>query len=166
MPHNSTHTNVHTDVHTNDAVGTLFKASDPAGLATITDGMAIHRHEGYSNCNHKNNTHNSDALKSVPTAMKHNWEYKNWNEVLTIYNGKNQKAVENPCGTYPIYGSGGIMNYADNYICPENCTIIGRKGNINNPIFVPTKFLNVDTAFGLCPKDCLQPRYLYYFCEN
>lgn len=97
--------------------------------------------------------------------MKHNWEYKQWNEVLKIFNGKNQKAVENPNGPYPIYGSGGIMSYADNYICPENCTIIGRKGNINNPIFVPTKFWNVDTAFGLCPNDFLQPRYLYYFCQ-
>lgn len=97
--------------------------------------------------------------------MKHNWEYKQWNEVLKIFNGKNQKAVENPNGPYPIYGSGGIMSYADDYICTENCTIIGRKGNINNPIFVPTKFWNVDTAFGLCPNDFLQPRYLYYFCQ-
>ena len=97
--------------------------------------------------------------------MKHNWEYKQWNDVLKIFNGKNQKAVENPNGLYPIYGSGGIMSYADDYICPENCTIIGRKGNINNPIFVPTKFWNVDTAFGLYPSDFLHPRYLYYFCK-
>lgn len=97
--------------------------------------------------------------------MKHNWEYKKWGDVLRIFNGKNQKAVENPVGLYPIYGSGGIMSYADDYICPENCTIIGRKGNINNPIFVPTKFWNVDTAFGLCPSELLNPRYLYYFCE-
>lgn len=97
--------------------------------------------------------------------MNHGWKNKNWNEVIEIFNGKNQKAVENPNGQYPIYGSGGIMSYADSYLCPENCTIIGRKGNINNPIFVPTKFWNVDTAFGLCPNDLLQPRYLYYFCQ-
>ena len=97
--------------------------------------------------------------------MNHKWEYKNWNNILKIYNGKNQKAVENPDGLYPIYGSGGIMNYADAYICPENCVIIGRKGNINNPIFVPTKFWNVDTAFGLCPGELLHPRFLFYFCK-
>lgn len=57
------------------------------------------------------------------------------------------------------------MNYADAYICPENCVIIGRKGNINNPIFVPTKFWNVDTAFGLCPGELLHPRFLFYFCK-
>ena len=38
-------------------------------------------------------------------------------DVLEIKNGKNQRAVENPNGKYPIYGSGGIMGYADDYIC-------------------------------------------------
>lgn len=105
------------------------------------------------------------ASLQTATIMNHKWEYKNWNNILKIYNGKNQKAVENPDGLYPIYGSGGIMNYADTYICPENCVIIGRKGNINNPIFVPTKFWNVDTAFGLCPGELLHPRFLFYFCK-
>lgn len=97
--------------------------------------------------------------------MKHNWEYKDWGEVLTIINGKNQKGVENPNGTYPIYGSGGIMSYADDYLCPENTVIIGRKGSINNPIYVETKFWNVDTAFGIVAKgSLLRSKYLYYFC--
>lgn len=90
-----------------------------------------------------------------------------FSEVLTIRNGKNQKKVENPSGQYPIYGSGGIMGYADDYICEANSVIIGRKGNINNPIFVETPFWNVDTAFGLCVNPFkLWPKYLYYFCEN
>ena len=88
-------------------------------------------------------------------------------DVLTIINGKNQKKVENPNGKYPIYGSGGIMGYADDYICEANTVVIGRKGSINNPIFVETRFWNVDTAFGLCviPTQ-LHPKYLYYFCEK
>ncbi len=86
-------------------------------------------------------------------------------DVLEIKNGKNQRAVENPNGKYPIYGSGGIMGYADNYICNANTVIIGRKGNINKPIFVDVPFWNVDTAFGLeAKKELLLPRYLYYFC--
>ena len=97
--------------------------------------------------------------------MKQGWEYKKWNEVLTIINGKNQSAVEDTNGEFPIYGSGGIMGYANNWLCPENCVIIGRKGNINKPIFVKTKFWNVDTAFGLnANKEYLLPKYLFYFC--
>ena len=86
-------------------------------------------------------------------------------DVLEIKNGKNQRAVENPNGKYPIYGSGGIMGYADDYICKANTVIIGRKGNINKPIFVDEPFWNVDTAFGLeAKRELLLPRYLYYFC--
>lgn len=88
-------------------------------------------------------------------------------DVLEIKNGRNQRAVENPEGKYPIYGSGGIMGYADDYICDAQTVIIGRKGSINNPIFVEEPFWNVDTAFGLSAKqDVLLPRYLYYFCRK
>ena len=88
-------------------------------------------------------------------------------EVLDIINGRNQKQVENPKGKYPIYGSGGVMGYADDYICGANTVIIGRKGSINNPIYVDEPFWNVDTAFGLVAhKEVLLPKYLYYFCVN
>lgn len=97
--------------------------------------------------------------------MREGWEYKKWNEVLTIINGKNQSAVEDANGEFPIYGSGGIMGYANNWLCPEKCVIIGRKGNINKPIFVKTKFWNVDTAFGLNANiEYLIPKFLFYFC--
>jgi len=90
-----------------------------------------------------------------------------FSEVLTIVNGKDQKQVENPNGKYPIYGSGGIMGYADNFICDGETVIIGRKGSINKPIFVNEPFWNVDTAFGLCAnKNVLLPKYLFYFCEK
>lgn len=102
-----------------------------------------------------------------PVANPKGWTLKIWSDCLNIINGKNQKVVENPNGQFPIYGSGGIMSYADAYLCPEYCTIIGRKGNISKPIFVKTKFWNVDTAFGLCPdKSILAPLYLYFFCKN
>ena len=93
-----------------------------------------------------------------------NWNTEVWDEVLTIKNGKNQKKVLNPNGAYPIYGSGGVMGFADDYLCEEETTIIGRKGSINNPIYVRTKFWNVDTAFGLCPGERLDNRFFFYFC--
>lgn len=90
-----------------------------------------------------------------------------FSEVLTIINGRNQKAVENPNGEYPIYGSGGIMGYSDEYLCPGKTVIIGRKGNINKPIYVEEPFWNVDTAFGLQANEAkLLPRYLFYFCQR
>lgn len=89
---------------------------------------------------------------------------KQWKDVVSIISGKNQKDVVNPNGKYPIYGSGGIIGYADSYLCNAGTTIVGRKGTINNPIFVEEPFWNIDTAFGVVPGDQLIPKYLYYFC--
>ena len=59
------------------------------------------------------------------------------------------------------------MGYADDYICEAETVVVGRKGSINNPIFVEEPFWNVDTAFGLTARrEVLLPRYLYYFCRN
>lgn len=92
---------------------------------------------------------------------------KKFEDILDIINGKNQKKVENPKGVYPIYGSGGVMGYADEYLCESDTVIIGRKGSINNPIYVKEPFWNVDTAFGLAArKNVLLPRYLYFFCVH
>ena len=89
-----------------------------------------------------------------------------FNDVLEIKNGRNQRLVENPEGRYPIYGSGGVMGYANDYICNADTVVVGRKGNINKPLYVEEPFWNVDTAFGLeANKESLLPRYLYYFCR-
>ena len=101
----------------------------------------------------------------IDWSLPNNWCLCHFEDIATVINGKNQSKVENPDGQYPIYGSGGIMGRADDFICPANCTIIGRKGSINNPIFVEEKFWNVDTAFGLCPLELVLPKFLYYFCE-
>ena len=88
-----------------------------------------------------------------------------FSEILTIVNGKNQSKVENPNGQYPIYGSGGIMGYADDFLCDAETVVIGRKGSINKPIYVEEPFWNVDTAFGLVAnRNLLLPKYLFYFC--
>ena len=89
---------------------------------------------------------------------------KRWSEILSIISGINQKAVVNPAGKYPIYGSGGKIGVADDFLCEAGTTIVGRKGTINNPIFVNERFWNVDTAFGICPGPELNPNFLYYFC--
>ena len=94
------------------------------------------------------------------------WKVSKWNEILTIRNGKNQKNVEDKNGQFPIYGSGGIIGYAKDWIVKKNSVIIGRKGNINKPILVRENFWNVDTAFGLEPiLEKINSEYLFYFCQ-
>jgi type I restriction enzyme S subunit len=90
-----------------------------------------------------------------------------WKNVLSIINGKDYKAVWQEDGEYPVYGSGGIMARASEYLCPENTVLMGRKGTIDNPLLIREKFWNVDTAFGVVPDpDKLDCVYLHWYCKQ
>lgn len=99
--------------------------------------------------------------------MKEGWTYKKLGEVCDIICGQDYKKVESPDGKYPIYGTGGIMGFANQFRCPAYSVIIGRKGSINNPLYVEEDFWNVDTAFGIVPsKANLISKYFFYFCKS
>ncbi len=100
----------------------------------------------------------------VDKKLPKGWAWVRFEDVCDIISGKNQSKVINPNGKYPIYGSSGVFGFADEYLCEEGTTIIGRKGTINKPLFVNTKFWNVDTAFGLSTNENYDSKLLYYFC--
>ncbi len=58
------------------------------------------------------------------------------------------------------------MCRANAWRCPANSVIVGRKGTLDNPMLVKEPFWNIDTCFGLIPKESILPEYLYYFCKN
>ena len=93
------------------------------------------------------------------------YPHEAWEDCLTITNGKKYPNEYLETGDYPICGSGGIMGYGDHKLCSKNTTILGRKGNINSPIYMDTDYWIVDTAFSL-DVDCekLHPKYFYYWC--
>ncbi|CAM3854757.1 restriction endonuclease subunit S [Aquirufa aurantiipilula] len=99
----------------------------------------------------------------IEESLPDGWELVHFGDVIDIISGKNQKNVESNKGQYPIYGSGGVMSKADQYLCEAGTTIIGRKGTINSPIYVNERFWNVDTAFGLSPFG-VHKKLFYYYC--
>jgi len=99
--------------------------------------------------------------------MNQGWEIKKLGEIVEIINGKNQSQVSSENGKFPIYGSAGnLMGYANDYLCEKGTTIIGRKGNISNPIFINERFWNVDTAFGIYPINGHDPKFIHYLCQT
>ena len=90
-----------------------------------------------------------------------------WNDVLTIINGKAYGEEYKDSGSYPICGSGGIMGYGEKKMCDRDTIILGRKGNIDKPIYMTEDYWIVDTAFCLCANtELVHPVYLYYWCKQ
>ena len=101
----------------------------------------------------------------MPFEVPSSWGWCKLHDIIQITNGRSQKDVENVNGKYPIYGSGGIIGKAVEYLCEAGSTIIGRKGTINNPLFVEERFWNIDTAFGMKPMYAISDLYFFYFCQ-
>lgn len=93
-------------------------------------------------------------------------DYK-WKDVLAIINGKAYGEEYQEEGKYPICGSAGVMGYGNKKLCEHDTIILGRKGNIDKPIYMNEDYWIVDTAFCLLPKkDIIHPVYLYYWCKQ
>ena len=80
-------------------------------------------------------------------------------QVAKIKHGKDWKGLK--VGDIPVYGSGGIMGYVDEYAYDKPTVLIPRKGSITNVFYVETPFWNVDTIFyteiDLCTRQFFIP---------
>ena len=84
--------------------------------------------------------------------------------LVNIRYGKNQKKVASEKGTFPIYGTGGLMGYAIEPLYDKPSVLIGRKGTIDKVRYVTHPFWTVDTLFYTEIDDTkVLPHYLYYY---
>ncbi|MCD8560435.1 MAG: restriction endonuclease subunit S [Shewanella xiamenensis] len=89
-------------------------------------------------------------------------EFKRLGDIVRIKNGKDHKSLGD--GEFPVYGSGGIMRYADTYAYNKPSVLIPRKGSLGNLFFVDVPFWTVDTIFYTeIDEKQVNPKYLYYF---
>jgi type I restriction enzyme S subunit len=88
------------------------------------------------------------------------WEEKKLEEVLTIQSGKDYKHLKE--GNIPVYGTGGIMLYVDSYLYDGESVGIGRKGTIDKPVYLRSKFWTVDTLFYTTDFINTSPKFIYY----
>ena len=89
------------------------------------------------------------------------WKEYKLGELITIKYGKDHKQLSD--GVYPVYGSGGIMRYADKYLYDKESILIPRKGSLNNIFYEDKAFWTVDTMFwSEIDATKVNPKFLYY----
>ena len=90
------------------------------------------------------------------------WVEKRIEKVLKIKHGKDQKAIENNDGIYPILATSGEIGRSNTFLWDKPCVLIGRKGTINKPQYMDTPFWTVDTLFYSYVFQNNNAKYLYY----
>ena len=88
------------------------------------------------------------------------WKKVRLGELITIKNGKDHKSLHN--GIYPVYGSGGIMRYANKYLYDKESILLPRKGTLNNIQYARVPFWTVDTCYyTMVNTELVNPYFLY-----
>ncbi|MDA0178403.1 restriction endonuclease subunit S [Mesoflavibacter profundi] len=85
-------------------------------------------------------------------------------ELLKIKNGRDHKHLED--GEIPVYGSGGIMRYANESLYEEESILLPRKGTLDNIQYANTPFWTVDTIYyTVINKEKANAYYLYQYLK-
>lgn len=92
-----------------------------------------------------------------------NWGILKLKNFVTINNGKDNAIKD---GIYPVYGSGGVFGYTDNYLYDGESVLLGRKGTIDSPKYINEKFWSVDTSFYTTAKNDTIMKYFYYIAQS
>lgn len=88
------------------------------------------------------------------------WSTKSIRQVLQIGSGKDYKHLGK--GNVPVYGTGGLMTFVDDWLYDGDSVGIGRKGTIDRPIYFQGKFWTVDTLFYTHSFKEALPLFIYY----
>ena len=104
---------------------------------------------------------NTKIVDGVPEG----WEKKRITDLLEIKYGKDHKKLLD--GNIPVYGTGGIMRYANSSLYTGESVLIPRKGSLNNIMLVDGTFWTIDTMFYSIPKIENSAKIAYfYLCEH
>ena len=103
---------------------------------------------------------NTNIVDGVPEG----WEMKSVTDILEIKYGKDHKALKE--GTIPVYGTGGIMRYAEKSIYTGESVLIPRKGSLNNILIVDGTFWTIDTMFYSIPKEDNVAKIVYFYLKG
>jgi type I restriction enzyme S subunit len=88
------------------------------------------------------------------------WEEKQLDSILTFGSGQDYKHLN--IGDIPVFGTGGVMTYVNDFLFDGESVGIGRKGTIDKPVFLTGKFWTVDTLFYTYNFNNCIPKYIFY----
>mgnify|MGYP003316361459 CR=1 FL=1 len=73
------------------------------------------------------------------------WRMGRLKDIASICSGKDHQNLSN--GAHPVYGSGGLMRYCNQFLYEGESVLIPRKGTLNNVMYRNEAFWTVDTMF-------------------
>src|SRR5690554_997266 len=91
------------------------------------------------------------------------WKIGRLKNIAKIRSGRDYKDVETEDEeAIPVIGSGGPFTYATEHLFDGESVLLGRKGTIDNPLYIKGRFWTVDTMFYTEIDSRAVPKFVYY----
>ena len=95
---------------------------------------------------------------------KEDWEEGKLGDLIEVKYGKEHKKLND--GTIPVFGSGGIMRYAESALYDKESVLIPRKGSLNNVTYINEPFWTVDTMFYTEMRRPNIAKFIFHFMKR
>jgi len=96
-----------------------------------------------------------------------NWEKKSLGDIVTLKYGKGLPERQREPGPYPVYGSGGLVDFHSEWLVKGPGIIVGRKGSIGTVYFEKNNFFPIDTVYFVEPRyQDMEFRFIYYLLSQ
>ena len=87
--------------------------------------------------------------------------------LVQIGNGRDYKHIEVEDGGYPVLGTGGVFSRCSEYLHSGPSVLLGRKGTIDNPLFIEEPFWTSDTIYyTVIDEGKIIPKLLYHLVHQ
>ena len=118
--------------------------------------------------NNKINDNLQQQAQAIYTSMfvsnaDPDWVKGHLSDLITVKYGKDHKKLGD--GTYPVFGSGGIMRYVERPLYTAESVLIPRKGTLNNVMYINEPFWSVDTMFFTEMKIPNVAKFVFHFVK-
>lgn len=92
------------------------------------------------------------------------WKKVKIGDILKLGNGKDYKNLQS--GEIPVFGTGGLMTFVNDYLYEGETICIGRKGTIDKPMYHNGKIWTVDTLFYTHSFQSCIPKFIYHLFKT
>jgi type I restriction enzyme S subunit len=104
-------------------------------------------------------------IKFYRHSIPQKWKVDQIGNRLKLNYGKSQADVRAIDGDIPVYGTGGLIEFGNQFLSPGDSVLIGRKGTLDNPLYIDHPFWPVDTTYYTSDFDG-STKWLYYLVQT
>ncbi|TMN99311.1 restriction endonuclease subunit S [Pseudoalteromonas sp. S558] len=141
---------------TKEATQSAEKGTETPVKANFNTNPNILAQHANTHAHFPNEFEHSEQLGWIPKG----WKQKYLSDLLEVKYGKDHKKLDD--GKYPVYGSGGLMRYAESFLYDGESVLIPRKGTLSNIMHINGSFWTVDTMFYTIPKVPKVAKFMFY----